>query len=405
MLAAGGMGTVYRGTHVAMRKRVAIKVLRPDVEGFTELSARFEREAIAGAHVAHPNVAAATDFGRLPDGTQYLVLELVEGITLHELIRLGPMAPARAASIARQLAAGLDACHRTGVVHRDLKPRNVMVDLAQGDLVKIIDFGLSRLRHASPAAPLDDDDEASSRPPITLRGFVFGTIAYMSPETAQGMDAVDERSDLYALGVILYEMLAGQRPFVAATAAELFAQQRATPPPPIAERAPGAEVPPALEALAHRLLSRDPETRGGSARQIALAIDAAMGLTPAPSWTPAPSALDTPLALARPVDRPSSGGSLHRSAAEARVSSLPPQAWAPAPTQHLLPPAASSSTAAAAGTRAEAALTGSSRWRRWPRWRACRRGGAGSRDARAAARRRERGAAVRAGHRRCPAAP
>jgi eukaryotic-like serine/threonine-protein kinase len=362
VLAAGGMGTVYRGTHVAMRKRVAIKVLRPDVQGFTELSARFEREAIAGAHVVHANVAAATDFGRLADGTQYLVMELVEGITLHELIRLGPMPAARAAFIARQLAAGLDACHRTGVIHRDLKPRNVMIDLAHGDRVKIIDFGLSRLRRASPATAIDDEEEApvSSRPPITLRGFVFGTIAYMSPETALGMDAVDERSDLYALGVILYEMLAGRRPFAATTAAELFAEQRAKGAPPIAARAPGSDVPPALEALAHRLLSRDPEARG-TARDIAVAIDAAMGMATAATPTPAPSALATPLALARPLDRPSSSGSLHAAAAEARVSSLPPQAWSPAPTQRPVPSAPS------LGGAVEIAAPAPWR-RRLPRW-------------------------------------
>jgi serine/threonine-protein kinase len=308
ILAAGGMGTVYRGEHVHMQKRVAIKVLRPDMEAFPELCARFEREAIAGAHVDHPNVASATDFGRLPDGSYFLVLEFVGGITLYELSKLGPVPPSRAVAIARQLAGGLEACHRMGVIHRDLKPRNVMVDIERGDLVKIIDFGLARVPMQKRRVDRPEDDGATQRQ-ITLRGIVFGTVAYMAPETALGMEAVDERSDLYALGVILYELLAGKHPFDAIDPAELFLNQRATIPPPLAERAPGLEIPSAIEAVVRRLLEKNPANRYQSARETIEALDRAMlsSAPPLPSdATPVSGAhsLSIRAALSRPVSAP-----------------------------------------------------------------------------------------------------
>jgi len=298
ILAAGGMGTVYRGEHVHMHKRVAIKVLRPDLELFPELVSRFEREAIAGAHVDHPNVASATDFGRLADGSYFLILEYVPGITLHDLIRRGPVAPARAAHVARQIAAGLDACHRMGVIHRDLKPRNVMLEEERADLVKIIDFGLARVPMHRPA-PRDDDENAATRHQITLRGIVFGTVAYMAPETALGMEAVDARSDLYALGVILYEMLAGRHPFDAIDPAELFLSQRATLPPPFAARAPGVVVPGMIESVVQRLLEKKPADRYASAVEAMHALDRAMlGSNPELETTPGAHSVSVRAALA-----------------------------------------------------------------------------------------------------------
>src|SRR5688500_11027426 len=127
VLAMGGMGAVFTGAHVHMRKRVAIKLLHPDTEGLPGLVARFEREAIVGAHVEHPNVASARDFGRLKDGSYYLILEFVRGLTLRQLLHKGPLTPARAVRITRQLASALAAVHERGIVHRDLAPRNVMV--------------------------------------------------------------------------------------------------------------------------------------------------------------------------------------------------------------------------------------------------------------------------------------
>ncbi|WP_049949835.1 serine/threonine-protein kinase [Sorangium cellulosum] len=280
VIAMGGMGAVYRGEHVHMHKRVAIKILHPDTERLPELVQRFEREAIAGAHIQHRNVATATDFGEAEDGSFFLVLEYVRGTTLHEIIRRGPMPAARAALIARQIAAALGATHAMSIVHRDVKPRNVMVVEPQGDLVKLIDFGLAKVSvdqlRRSVASPESTRMEGESLPVrLTTAGVIFGTIAYLAPESALGMDFVDERADLYALGLIFYEMLAGKHPFLAKDPVELFNQQRSAPVPAIAEHAPGVAVPPAIEAVVRRLLEKQPRARFESAAELIAALDAA----------------------------------------------------------------------------------------------------------------------------------
>ncbi|WP_437713530.1 protein kinase [Sorangium sp. So ce448] len=284
VIAMGGMGAVYRGEHVHMHKRVAIKILHPDTERLPELVQRFEREAIAGAHIQHRNVATATDFGEAEDGSFFLVLEYVRGTTLHEIIRRGPVPAARAALIARQLAAALDATHAMGIVHRDVKPRNVMVVEPQGDLVKLIDFGLAKVSvdqlRRSTASPESARAGADSLPVrLTTAGVIFGTIAYLAPESALGMDFVDERADLYALGLILYEMLAGKHPFLAKDPVELFNQQRSAPVPAIATHSPGVEAPPALEAVVRLLLEKNPRARFGTAAELIAALDDACSVS------------------------------------------------------------------------------------------------------------------------------
>ncbi|WP_438016986.1 protein kinase [Sorangium sp. So ce315] len=279
VIAMGGMGAVYRGEHVHMHKRVAIKILHPETERLPELVQRFEREAIAGAHIQHRNVASATDFGEAEDGSFFLVLEYVRGTTLHEIIRRGPMPAARAVVIARQLAAALDATHAMHIVHRDLKPRNVMVVEPQGDLVKLIDFGLAKVSvdqlRRSVASPESARAPESLPARLTTAGVIFGTIAYLAPESALGMDFVDERADLYALGLIFYEMLAGKHPFPSRDPVELFNQHRSAPVPAIAEHAPGVAVPPAIEAVVRRLLEKQPRARFETAAELIAALDQA----------------------------------------------------------------------------------------------------------------------------------
>ncbi len=282
VLAMGGMGAVYVGRHLKLKKRVALKVLHPAAEDDPELVSRFEREALAGGHVSHPHVAAATDFGELADGTRFLVMEYVKGITLRSLVeREGALPAERAARIARQIAVALGEIHGRGIVHRDLKPRNVM--LTEDDFVKIVDFGLAKVEAGRMSTVTAEEEADDAR--LTTAGVVFGTFGHLAPEAALGMASVDARSDLYALGVMLYEMLAGKHPFEAKTDLELFARQRTRRAPPIAERAPGVVVPEALERVALRLLERDPGDRFQSAADLMAAIDAA---EPSASQVPLP---------------------------------------------------------------------------------------------------------------------
>ena len=278
LIAMGGMGAVYRGDHLLLKKRIAIKLLHPETENLPELVKRFEREAIAGAHIQHPNVATATDFGKLPDGSYFLILEYVKGTTLHEVLEKGPLSPRRAAHFATQIASALHAIHTKGIFHRDIKPRNIMVTEGNPETLKIIDLGLAKLNvgdfsEEQAKDSMSDEDDATA---LTVAGTIFGTLAYLAPEAAEGMDAVDGRSDLYALGLILYEMLCGKRPFVAINPVELFMQHRIAPVPPMATRSPGLIVPPVLEAIPRKLLEKKPENRYQTGQDVCEAIEEAL---------------------------------------------------------------------------------------------------------------------------------
>jgi serine/threonine-protein kinase len=279
---------VYLGRHLKLKKRVAIKTLHPDVNDHPELVMRFEREALAGAQVSHMNVACATDFGDLEDGTRYLVMEYVRGTNLRDVIdREAPLSAERAVRIARQIAVALGHLHERGIIHRDLKPKNVM--LGEGDFVKVVDFGLAKVdaRRIS-SVDVDEIDEDSR---LTARGVIFGTIEYLAPEAAFGMELVDARADLYALGVILYEMLSAKHPFDAKTDAELFAKQRHAPAPHISDRAPGVRVPKELEKIVMKLLEKDFDERYQTAAEAIAALDRAVpsASTPPPEPEPPPS--------------------------------------------------------------------------------------------------------------------
>ncbi|HLV23050.1 MAG TPA: serine/threonine-protein kinase [Polyangiaceae bacterium] len=275
LLGEGGMGKVYAGEHVLMRKKLAVKVLHRELTTIPDVVQRFEREAMAAANIDHPNVAAATDFGKLDDGSVYLVLEYVQGRSLREEIAEGPIPAERALHVGRQIASALGSAHGLKRVHRDLKPENVMLVDKGGepDFVKVLDFGIAKV-------PIGELSKSQRPPgtgtPITKVGMVFGTPEYMAPEQALGQ-TVDGRADLYALGVILYEMIAGVRPFSSSSQVGILGQQLSKPPPPFSERAPGIAVPRAAEQLVLKLLAAEAADRFQTAADVSAAIDAIIG--------------------------------------------------------------------------------------------------------------------------------
>ena len=280
LIGEGGMGAVYQAEHTHMRKRLAVKVLHPEMSRMSEVVARFEREAMAAAHIEHPNVAAATDFGKLEDGSFFQVLEYVEGRSLRdalsacadEKLELG-----RALHITRQIASALYRAHALGIVHRDLKPENVMLVARDGDpdFVKVLDFGIAKV----PVGALSGETAAGKAPGVALTqlGMVYGTPEYMAPEQALGQD-VDLRADLYALGVMMFEMITGNRPFEHESKVTLLGMHVTAPVPSMAGRAPDANVPPEVEAIVTRMLSKEASARQADAKELVDTIDGVVSL-------------------------------------------------------------------------------------------------------------------------------
>lgn len=247
-IGVGGMGTVYLGTQLKVGQRVAVKVLHERYSDDVTLTQRFEREAMTYARVSHPNLVALHDFGRTPDNCYYMVLEYCPGIALAKLVRSDERVDTSLiVEIIIQVARGLGAAHHAGVVHRDLKPENVMlVDAGQGRYhVKLLDFGIAKR--------LDDEG-----PRLTQVGMVFGTPEYMAPEQARG-ETVDLRSDVYALGCMLYELLTGDAPFTGSNKLQIMHRQASEKPIPPSEKVSG--VHPKLEAIALKCLSKRPNDR------------------------------------------------------------------------------------------------------------------------------------------------
>ena len=293
LIGEGGMGAVFLVEHNVIRKRLALKVLNREMMRSPEMVARFEREALAAAHIDHPNVVAATDSGRTDDGALFVVLEYIDGKSLRDRLNYGPLPAPIALHIAKQIASALLRAHGLGIIHRDLKPENIMLVLRDGDsnFVKVLDFGLAKL---SISALLEGESDHSVRRSevLTRYGAVFGTPAYMAPEQAAGGE-VDGRTDLYTLGVVLYEMLSGVLPFDGDDSAALLRMHVVAKVPTLKDRAPHIKIPPALEALVMRLLEKKPESRIQSAKLLLEALDsliAAEGLKYDPSLSlPSPT--------------------------------------------------------------------------------------------------------------------
>jgi serine/threonine protein kinase/Tol biopolymer transport system component len=281
-LGAGGMGEVYRARDTRLERTVAVKVLSEELAGNPEALARFASEAKSVAALSHPNILALFDVGEA-DGVRYAVTELLEGETLRMAMGSSPMPPRRALDIARQVAEGLAAAHGKGIVHRDVKPENVF--LTKDGHAKVLDFGLAR-HDVSRRDP--GDTRSPTLAAISEKGVVLGTVAYMSPEQARGT-AADFRSDQFSLGTVLYEMLAGGKPFEAASVPEALTAIIRDEPESLEKRAP--HVPAPVRWLVERLLAKEPSERFDSTRDVARDL---MGLRDHLSTWTLPSPAEAP---------------------------------------------------------------------------------------------------------------
>ena len=263
LLGQGGMGEVYEGENTRIRRRVAIKTLLAGVASRTDVVQRFEREAQAAGRIGSEHIVEVLDLGDLPDGSRYMVMEFLEGATLSErIVSRGRLPPREAARIVIELCEGLAAAHQAGIIHRDLKPANVFLlthKQNRFDFVKILDFGVSKFSVLA--------DEMS----MTRTGAVVGTPYYMSPEQAKGAKSIDGRSDLYSVGVILYETITGQVPFNAQTFNELIFKIALESPLPPESFVP--DLDPAFASLVRKAMAREPNERFQSAVEFKQALE------------------------------------------------------------------------------------------------------------------------------------
>ena len=263
LLGEGGMGAVFEGENVRIKRRVAIKVLHAAVALDADATKRFEREAQAAGRIGNEHILEVLDLGELPDGDHFMVMEYLDGEALSERIRRrGKLSPDEAVPIFRQLLLGLKAAHSAGIVHRDLKPDNVFLlteKMGQKDYVKIIDFGISKFQ------------ALAGEMRMTRTGTVMGTPYYMSPEQASGSKEADFRSDIYAVGVMLYEALSGSVPFDAPTFNQLLFRIVLSEPAPIRQLVPDLDE--AFASIVSKAMARDMERRFGSADAFILALD------------------------------------------------------------------------------------------------------------------------------------
>lgn len=316
-LGGGGMATVYRGYQPGMDRYVAIKVLPPAYALDSKFVERFRREARTIAKLEHPHILPVHDFGEA-QGSLYLVMRLIETGTLHDRMEAGPLPLDEAGKVIAQLADALDYAHSQGVIHRDLKPSNVLID-RRGDCF-LADFGIAKLLQESA---------------FTTSGSLLGTPQYVSPEQVFGQP-VDHRSDLYALGVMLYQMTAGRLPFEADTAMAMALKHAHEPPLP--PRAANPNIPPALETVILRALEKNPDDRFQSGLEFARAVKSALSAMPEPRSTSMPTVIAAPSAPASPQTVAAPPASTSSLAAVPQTVAAPPASTAPLPAGPVTTP-------------------------------------------------------------------
>ncbi len=292
----GGMGVVFRARHIVIEKPVAIKVLKPEVARDQNVVRRFVQEAKAASRIGHPNIVDVTDFGSTPDGTTYSVMEYVSGTTLSDEIRReGRLYVTRVVPIVRQLARALGAAHEKGIVHRDVKPENVFLVNREGkqDFVKIVDFGIAKVQSVKKDPTLS--------PRLTRQGTVFGTPEYMPPEQAAGQ-STDHRVDIYALGIVMWEMLVGHVPLKGETVVKTLSMQMVAPIPRPNEVAPELALGPGIEQVIMRAVAKRREDRYQNMAEFLMAIESVS--SDAAMFAPQPGQkVDAPPLVASPDER------------------------------------------------------------------------------------------------------
>ncbi len=354
-LGEGAMGAVYRARHVKVGRPFAVKVLHRKLLEDSKIALRFEREAELAGRLHHPNVVGVVDVGETADGQRYMVMDFAEGQDLAELLSESPMPPERIIALVRQMLEGLYHAHEAGLIHRDFKPENVIVERNDHgmEVPRIVDFGISILREGG------DSNDGTGR--LTTNGLVLGTPHYMAPEQAVA-DPIDHRIDLFAMGIVVYEMLSGKLPFDG-SGAEVARANLLLDPPPISQRVPFLEVDPLLEAFARRLMAKKRDHRPSTAKQARELLDlierdraaaaAALGV-------PLDSEVRTPKTTQPVPPQAASAHEHHGTARAKRVASaedmpqpvpaaLPPPREAP-PVQHAQVAPAPMAVAAAVAT-------------------------------------------------------
>ena len=255
-IAEGGMGEVWVGTHPKINKRVAVKVLAQDLVANKKTVARFMQEARAVNEIRHRGLVDVFSFGELPDGRPYILMEFLEGKTLGKFLQERRLLPfSEVLELMRQISEALQAAHDKNIIHRDLKPENIFLIFDGGStpFVKLLDFGIAKLL-----------DPERAGPNLTRTGAIFGTPSYMSPEQCEGSKHVDHRSDIYALGILTYEMLAGRTPFRESSdegGGAIMAKQIHNPPPLVSSLVTGRKIPKTVDVYLQSVLSKDPEER------------------------------------------------------------------------------------------------------------------------------------------------